>query len=115
MENGLILIVIIIAVLLGRKSWLLGALVCVIGTIVIYFIFNPFTLKSFIAMFFIGVFLGIGTLIISQIILPGLKGGKHNTGPSYIGGGDRQSGSRGGIVPTDDELKTIKENQRKIS
>jgi hypothetical protein len=53
-------------------------------------------------------------LIITQIILPGIKGGNHNKSFSYAGGGDKGSGIQSRVIPTDEDLKAIKENKRKI-
>ena len=50
--------------------------------------------------------------VLAYTLFPGLKGGDHNSGPTFIGGGPK--GGNAGMVPTDEELKAIRDNQNKI-
>ena len=114
MENGTILVAMIVAAFAGRRNIILGCICGVIVTLIFYFTFNSFNVKK---VLFEVIFGAIGSTIaatLAHIIFPGLKGGGHNSGPSYIGGGDRFSGIGGGIIHTDEELKNKKENEKII-
>lgn len=113
MENGSILIVIIIAAIIGRRSICIGSLCGVAATLIFFFVFETYSLKSFAVELLFGILTSIVVSTMANILLPGLKGGDHNSGPTFIGGGDK-GGIHSGIVPTDQELKARKGNQNKI-
>lgn len=114
MENGSILIVMIIAALVGRRSVYVGVVSGVVATIVLFFVFQDFQLKLFAFELLFGTMASVVASVLARIIFPGLAGGNHNSGPTFIGGGDRFCGMQGGIVPTDEELRARKENEREI-
>lgn len=114
MENGSILIVMIIAAFIGRRSIFIGCLAGALASIAFFFIFERYTLKAFAMAIIYGTLTSLVASVLAHIIFPGFKGGGHNSGPTFIGGGDRLSGIHSGIVPTDEELKARKENEREI-
>ncbi|MBU1564019.1 MAG: hypothetical protein KJ630_00150 [Proteobacteria bacterium] len=114
MENGSILLVIIVSAFWGRRSIFIGFLSGVASTIVCFFLFETDTSMSFSKELILGVIASLFAAILAHFLFPGLKGGGHNSGPSYIGGGGSWSGRNSGIVNTEEELKNIKENEKKI-
>ncbi len=90
---------------------------CIVGfaaNIIGYFLLQDFALKSFLIELVVGLIVSSLAAVLAQLIFPGLKGGGHNSGPTFIGGGDRFSGIGSGIIYTDEELKNKRENERKI-
>lgn len=113
MENGSILIVVIIAAIAGRRSVYIGSLCGVIVTVLFFFIFKTFDLKTFAIELLVGTVASIIVSAMAHVLFPGLKGGGHNSGPSFIGGGNN-GGIHGGIVHTNEERKARRENQNII-
>ncbi len=109
MNNGELIIVIIAAGLLGRKSILRGGIFGVVISLVLYFIIESFQIKSFCSSLAIGAFASFGSSILTNIISSGLNGGNHNTSPSFMG--FRSFGS--GFVNTDDEKRSIRQKKEK--
>jgi len=108
--DSIFLIVFIVSGIIGLKKPIVGAISgCVLSSI-LFFILYDFTLIEFLitALFgFIASFAG-GYLI--PWFFSGFKGGKHNTGPSYIGGGSGKGWGEhtGGIILSDEERRNIK-------
>lgn len=113
-DNGSILILIVLSFVFGRNSIALGFAVGVAIGIILFFVIHDFVLMKFITEMVWSIILSIAASVLGRIILPGLKGGGHNSGPTYIGGGEKFTGIAGGIILTDEERKNIRDNERKI-
>lgn len=116
MHPGLAVIVIIVSGLVGKRNIIIGGVLGIITSLVLYFYFNDFNLKSFSIYLVIAVALSFAVSAVSNILLSGLQGGSHNTGPWFLGGrgGIESGGAGGGIVPTEEEVKARKDNKTKI-
>ncbi len=102
MNFGLVVLIILIAGFLGRKRPFRSSLLGCILTLSFYFVFQKFEIRSFITDALIGFAASFGASYQSYFFSSGFKGGNHNTGPSYMGGG-RGSGFEGGIIMSDEE------------
>ncbi len=115
MGNADILIVMFVAGIFGRRSIVLGVVLGIITTTVLYFIFNSFELGNFLLKLLAGTFMSIICSGLARVLLPGLKGGDHNRSPFYMGiGGTRSGGFNSGIVYTDEDEKNARLNKDKI-
>lgn len=122
MENGSIVLVILVGGYLGRKAIVHGLVGGTVISIVCYFLFESNSSMTFIEELFLGNFVkelilgflvSLATSTMVHLILSGLRGGDHNKSPYYLGGGDDHSG-HGGIIYTDEDIKAKKDNERKI-
>lgn len=122
MENGSIVLAILVAGYFGRKNILLGGAAGSIISILFYFLVESNPSMSFAEELFLGNF--VSNLVIGFVVsfivaafinyIPvGLRGGDHNRSPYYLGGGDNASG-RGGIIYTDEDIKAKNDNARRI-
>jgi len=91
------------------KKPLIGSIIGCLITVSQYFYFQNFQINTFVFCILIGFTASFGTAYFISFVLPGLKGGKHNTGPSYMGSG-RGGAPPGGIIQSDEE---IERNKRK--
>jgi len=107
MHFGFILLIIIVSGFFGRKKPLLGSIFGCIIALAQYFYFSEFQIKSFAIAVLIGFGFSFGTAYFISYLSSGFKGGKHNTGPSFIGG-DRAGGSPGRIIRSDEEIESHK-------
>lgn len=107
MHIGFILLIIIVSGFFGKKKPLLGSFLGCIIALAQYFYFNDFQIKSFVIVVLIGFGFSFGIAYLISYLSSGLRGGKHNTGPSIIGGG-RAGGSPGRIIQSDEEIESHK-------
>lgn len=115
MENGSIFVVLVVAILFGRRSIVLGFSLGVVCAVILYFWFFDFQVKQFCVSMLTGSFMSLVCSILSKILFSGLKGGNENYSPSYLGMSSRSgSGMKGGIIYTDEDEKNARLNQRKI-
>jgi len=107
--------IIVLSGIVGLKKPIYGGIAGLIIAPLIHYIFQPFSLYVFFALFPIGFFAGLLIGKISNWFFSGFRGGNHNVGPSYISMTGRAGGNqRGGIVYTDEEMKNAKANQNTI-
>ena len=103
------MMIILVALLFGHEKPLRGAILGCGLTPTLYFLFQSFQIKSFAISTLVGFSLSFGSAYFISMITSGFKGGNHNTGPSYMGGGSGpDSGFEGGIVQSDQERKKQK-------
>ncbi len=110
MNFGFIILIVLASGIIGSRKPLIGALVGCAITFVQYFYFQEFNLKSFAIAGSIGVSVSFGFAYFFSYVSSGFKGGKHNTGPSYMGGfgGGRGGAPPGGINRSDEEIESHK-------
>lgn len=107
MHIGFVLLIIIVSGFFGNKKPLLGSIFGSIIALAQYFYFSEFQIKSFVIAVLIGFGFSFGTAYFISYFSSGFKGGKHNAGPSIIGGG-RAGGSPGRIIRSDEEIESHK-------
>ena len=110
--TDIIVAVFVISGFIGIKKPIYGAIAGAIVAPLIYYFFHTFDLIYFIVLFPIGFIIGWISGSLSKWFFSGFRGGKHNTGPSYTG---RAGGhQRGGIVFTDEEMKNVQNNKKRV-
>ena len=107
--SSIILIVFIVAGIIGIKKKILGALTGCLLTLILYFLIEDFKITKFIVTVFLGFLSSFAGSYAIPWFLSGFKGGKHSTGPSYIGGGAGKGWGEhtGGIILVHPELAYI--------
>jgi hypothetical protein len=85
--TSIILIVFFTAGVIGLKKKIFGALSGCCLVLVLYFFFEDFKIRTFIATVILGFSASFAGSYSIPCFFSGFKGGKHSTGPSYIGGG----------------------------
>ena len=110
MNFGFVVLIIIVAGIFGRKRPLLGALIGVVLTLAIVLYLQDYSIKSIIVSFLKGIPASFAGAYFVYFWGSGLKGGKHNEGPSYMGGfgGGRGGAPPGGIILSDEERERNK-------
>ena len=106
----IILIVFFVSGIVGLKKPLIGTIAGCILTIVLFFLFYNFTVFQFLLTCLIGFATSFAGSRAFSWFFSGFRGGKHNTGPSYIGGGDRTAWG-GGIILTAEERENLKKKK----
>jgi len=102
--SSLILIAFIVSGLIALKKRINGIIAGCILTAIHFFRFNSFEIYSFLISFLIGLVASVLGAFIIPWFFSGYKGGRHSTGPSFIGGGSgRGHGPSGGIILSDEE------------
>jgi len=106
------IIALVTAVLIGWKRPLIASFLGCALNVGYYVATNRFEINHFISQIWLGCLLCFVLSFIFYFICLGLRGGKHNTGPSYTAGagGGRGGAPPGGIVLSDEE---IQRNKRK--
>ncbi len=104
--SSIILIVFVISGLIALKKPIIGAICGSILTVVLFFILNNFEIGRFLITLILGIGASFSGAYMIGWLFSGFRGGKHNTGPSYWGGGDRR-GHTGGIILSDEERKNM--------
>ncbi len=110
MNLGFVLLIGAGAVVSGRKKPLIGIVTGCALTLILYFVSQDFQLKSFIIHSLIGLAISCVSSFLGNIIISGHRGGNHNIGPSYIGGGGKNP-LGGGIILTDEERENLKKKR----
>jgi hypothetical protein len=108
--TSIILIAFFVSGIIGVKKRSIGVACGCILTICLYFVQNDFNLITFVVTVFLGFVASFAGSYAIPWFFSGFKGGKHNTGPSYIGGGSNRGsgGHTGGIIFSDEERKNLK-------
>jgi hypothetical protein len=108
--TSIILIVFLISGIIGIKKRSIGVTCGFILTIFLYFVLNDYNLITFVATVVLGFVASFAGSFAIPWFFSGFKGGKHNTGPSFIGGGSGRGsgGHTGGIIFSDEERKNLK-------
>ncbi len=111
--SNIILIVFIVSGIIGLKKPIAGALSGCLLTVVLYLFLNDFEINWFLITCLLGSLAGFAGGYSIPWFFSGFKGGRHNTGPSYIGGGaGRGLGEHtGGIILSDEERKNAKKGK----
>jgi len=106
------IIAFVIAMIFARKRPLIGSIVGCLAICGKHLYFNSFTWINFISEVWLGCVLCFIFSYMGFFVLSGTKGGKHNTGPSFMpgAGGGRGGAPPGGIIQSDEE---IQRNKRK--
>lgn len=107
--SGILLIIFLVSGIVGIKQRKIGLGSGLALAIITYFLFEKFKLSTFL----ISILLGLISSLLGVFLIPwffsGFKGGRHNTGPSYMGGSScKRGGPGGGIVLSDSERKNLK-------
>ena len=105
-----IIFVFLLSAILGFKKRIVGG---VAGAMALPFLCYVFLDKEGLELFLfslIGFVIGSVAGFLASIILSGMRGKGHNTGPSYMGGfgGGRGGGLPGGIILSDEERNNLK-------
>ncbi len=108
--SGIILIVFIASGIIGLKKPIIGAISGCLLTIVLFFVLNEFKISIFLITSLFGFIASFAGGYSIPWFFSGFMGGKHNTGPSFIGGG-RAGGGTGGIVFSDEERENLKKKK----
>lgn len=103
--SSIIVVVFVVSGLIWLKKPIVGAVSGSILTILLSFILNDFEATQFFITSIVGVGASFAGAYLMGWFFSGFKGGKHNTGPSFWGGGDR--GHTGGIILSDEERKNM--------
>ena len=105
--SNIIIITIVVSGIVGIKSPVVAGIVGAVLFPLYFCLFDSVSLYKLILFVPGGLILGYISGKISSWFFSGFKGGKHSTGPSFIGGGERGRHT-GGIVYSDDERKNMK-------
>ncbi len=106
----MLFIVCILGALMGvRKPWM-GGIAGLLATPFLFFSGISQNVTILILNILIFFLLSAAYGFMSFIIISGLKGGRHNVGQTYISGFGAHH--PGGIILTDEELKTLKNKNR---
>ena len=103
--SSIIITVFVISGMIALKKPIIGAISGSILTILLFFILNNFEIGLFLVTCISGIAASFAGAYMMGWFFSGFKGGKHNTGPSFWGGGDR--GHTGGIILSDEERKNM--------
>lgn len=112
MENGYIIIVIIVAAVVGRRSIVAGCLAGIAIGMLLSYIFDPHQWKQMIIAQLFNVAASSISAVLSFILLPGVKGGG-SFSPFFLGGG-RESSHPAGFICTDEDQKAKRDNETRI-
>ena len=115
--GGMLIIVCLLSGFIGLKKPVVGAVVGGIGAMVYVSLFSHAGVAYRLVFGLLGcVASGVGGYGIPWF-LSGFKGGVHNTGPSYIGGGERKGwgDDGGGIILSDEEREHVQQKERSES
>lgn len=112
MNFGFVVILIVVSAFLGKNRPLIGAVAGCVLTLLLFFLFEEFAVRSFVIALAVGFSISIGSAFLFHFMAAGHKGGSHNTGPSVWGLGSNRIGGSGFsgnqpnmIIPTDEEQK----------
>ena len=111
MEYSFLLLSIVTSFIFGRKSILLGFSIGLIIAVSLQVYLYEVTLKNIVMILIFGSIICLICSVLGKILLPGLRGGNHNSGPSFMGGfggGGRGGASPGGIILSDEEREKLK-------
>ena len=108
--SGIIIIVFIASGIIGLKKPIIGAVSGCLLTIVLFFVLNEFKISIFLTTSLFGFIASFAGGYLIPWFFSGFRGGKHNTGPSFIDG-VRTGGHPGGIILSDEEQKNIKKGK----
>ncbi len=108
--STIFIIVFIVSGVIGLKKPIVGAICGCVLTIALLFALHDFELIKFAIVLLFGFLASFAGGYLIPWFFSGFKGGKHNTGPSYIGGGSGEGWGEhtGGIILSDQERKDIK-------
>lgn len=104
------IIAFVVAIVIGRKRPIFSSISGCLLIIAYYLYSNEFEVVEFLKSVWFGCFLSICLSFFFAYIWSGVKGGNHNTGPSYMGGagGGRGGAPPGGIIQSDEERQRNK-------
>ena len=105
--TDIFVITIFVAAIIGIKSPVVAGIVGTLWFPLYFYFFDDVSLYKLMVFVPAGFILGYISGKISSWFFSGFKGGKHGTGPSFIGGGERGRHT-GGIVYSDDEIRAMK-------
>jgi hypothetical protein len=111
--SSIFLISFVVSGIIGLKKPILGVISGCVLTIILFFILYEFERMKFIIVLVFGCLVSFAGGYFIPWFFSGFKGGKHNTGPSFIGGGSGKGWGEhtGGIILSDEERKNIKKGK----
>ena len=105
-----VIMVLIFSAFLGLRNPQIGGMTGAIVLPLICYLFSGNEGLELILISLIGMAIGLSSGFLFPILISGMRGKGHNSGPSYMGGfgGGRGGGLPGGIILSDDERKNLK-------